>query len=128
MKNPGRSWIVGIALFITLSVLIAVSLNFGAASTDSVVIWNIRLPRTVAAIGVGVGLGSAGVLLQGSLRNPLADPALVGVSAGAALGAVLGQFGGRDAPRGDRFSPRHSGSDDSLGAWDSLSDGRDPTA
>ena len=53
-------------------------------------IWNIRLPRTVAAIGVGVGLGSAGVLRQGSLRNPLADPALVGVSAGAAMGAVLG--------------------------------------
>ena len=90
MKNPGRSWIVGIALFITLSVLIAVSLNFGAASTDSVVIWNIRLPRTIAATLVGVGLASAGVLLQGSLRNPLADPALVGVSAGAALGAVLG--------------------------------------
>ena len=90
MKNPGRSWILGIALFLILSVLIAVSLNFGAASTDSVVIWNIRLPRTIAATLVGVGLASAGVLLQGSLRNPLADPALVGVSAGAALGAVLG--------------------------------------
>ena len=53
--------------------------------------------------------------------------AIAALFAGA-LGAVLGQFGGRDAPRGDRFSPRHSGSDDSLGAWDSLSDGRDPTA
>ena len=73
MKNIGRSWILGLALFLILLVLIAVSLNFGAASADSVVIWNIRLPRTVAAIGVGVGLGSAGVLLQGSLRNPLAD-------------------------------------------------------
>ena len=90
MKNLGRSWILGIALFLILWVLIAVSLNFGAASTDSVVIWNIRLPRTIAATLVGVGLASAGVLLQGSLRNPLADPALVGVSAGAALGAVLG--------------------------------------
>jgi len=90
MRRVGKAAILVSALILILLVLATVSLNFGAAGSDSVVIWNIRLPRTVAAILVGVGLASAGVLLQGSLRNPLADPALVGVSAGAALGAVLG--------------------------------------
>jgi len=90
MTRVGKTWILGVALSLVLLVLIALSLRFGAAGADSVVIWNIRLPRTVAAVLVGIGLASAGVLLQGSLRNPLADPALVGVSAGAALGAVLG--------------------------------------
>ncbi len=90
MTSTGKAWILGIGLTLTLIVLVAISLRFGSAGADSVVIWNIRLPRTIAAILVGIGLASAGVLLQGSLRNPLADPALVGVSAGAALGAVLG--------------------------------------
>ena len=90
MTRTAKAWILGVALLLILIVLIAVSLMFGAAGSDSVVIWNIRAPRTVAALLVGIGLASAGVLLQGSLRNPLADPALVGVSAGAALGAVLG--------------------------------------
>jgi len=90
MMRVGKTWILGVALSLVLLVLIALSLRFGASGADSVVIWNIRLPRTVAAVLVGIGLASAGVLLQGSLRNPLADPALVGVSAGAALGAVLG--------------------------------------
>lgn len=90
MTRVGKAWILGVALLLVLLVLIALSLRFGAVGADSVVIWNIRLPRTVAAVLVGIGLASAGVLLQGSLRNPLADPALVGVSAGAALGAVLG--------------------------------------
>jgi iron complex transport system permease protein len=90
MTRNGKAWILGIGLTLTLIVLVAISLRFGAAGVESVVIWNIRLPRTVAAILVGIGLASAGVLLQGALRNPLADPALVGVSAGAALGAVFG--------------------------------------
>lgn len=90
MTRVGKAWILGVALLLVLLVLIALSLRFGAVGADSVVIWNIRLPRTVAAVLVGIGLASAGVLLQGSLRNPLADPVLVGVSAGAALGAVLG--------------------------------------
>jgi iron complex transport system permease protein len=90
MTRTGKAWILGIGLTLTLIVLVAISLRFGAAGVESVVIWNIRLPRTVAAILVGIGLASAGVLLQGALRNPLADPALVGVSAGAALGAVFG--------------------------------------
>jgi iron complex transport system permease protein len=54
---------------------------------DSVV-WSIRLPRVVLAVMVGAGLALSGAALQGMFRNPLADPGLIGVSSGAALGAV----------------------------------------
>lgn len=52
------------------------------------VVFNLRLPRVLAAITVGAALAVSGVALQGLFRNPLADPGLIGVSAGAALGAV----------------------------------------
>lgn len=73
-----------------LSVVVTIALLSGAATTSSEIVWNIRAPRVIAAVLIGAGLSVAGVLLQGALRNPLADPALVGVSAGAALGAVIG--------------------------------------
>ncbi len=53
------------------------------------VLIGIRLPRTLLAILVGGGLSVAGALMQGLFRNPLADPGLLGVSSGAALGAAL---------------------------------------
>ncbi len=52
------------------------------------VLWNIRLPRIVLALLVGGGLGVAGAALQGVFRNPLAEPSVIGVSSGAAVGAV----------------------------------------
>lgn len=52
---------------------------------DSLVLFNIRLPRTLLGLLVGAGLAVSGALIQGLFRNPLADPALVGVSAGAGL-------------------------------------------
>lgn len=52
------------------------------------VIWNVRVPRALQGLLAGALLATAGVLLQALFRNPLADPALIGVSAGAALGAV----------------------------------------
>ncbi|TXN23263.1 iron ABC transporter permease [Methylobacterium sp. WL19] len=55
---------------------------------DSLVILNIRLPRTLLGLMVGAGLAVSGALMQGLFRNPLADPALVGVSAGAGLAAA----------------------------------------
>jgi iron complex transport system permease protein len=57
--------------------------------TVSAVVLNIRLPRVLLGIFAGAGLGSAGAALQGIFRNPLADPGLIGVSSGAALGAAL---------------------------------------
>ncbi len=64
-----------------------------ARRVDSVV-WNIRLPRTLLGMVAGGGLGVAGVVLQGSLRNPLADPHLLGIGPGAAIGAALGALAG----------------------------------
>jgi iron complex transport system permease protein len=55
----------------------------------SVVVWEIRLPRALLAVLVGASLGMAGAAMQGLLRNPLAEPGVLGVSSGAALGAVL---------------------------------------
>src|SRR5204863_8082231 len=53
-----------------------------------------RLPRVVMALLVGAGLGMSGGALQGTMRNPLAEPYLLGVSGGAAVGAVVAfQFG-----------------------------------
>lgn len=52
------------------------------------IIWQGRAPRALAAAGVGAGLALCGVVLQGATRNPLADPYLLGISSGAALGAV----------------------------------------
>lgn len=53
------------------------------------VLWEVRAPRAVCAVMVGAALGLAGAVLQGLLRNPLADPGVLGVSATAALGAAL---------------------------------------
>ena len=61
------------------------------------IIMELRLPRTVLAAAVGAGLGLSGAAMQGYLRNPLADPGLFGVSAGAALGAVISLFFGYTA-------------------------------
>ena len=65
-------------------------LGFGPAGEAGTIIFReIRLPRALLGALVGGALGLAGAALQGYLRNPLAEPSLVGVSGGAALGAVL---------------------------------------
>ena len=58
-------------------------------SLDNIVLLEIRIPRVFLAAFVGASLGLSGASLQGLFRNPLADPGLIGVSAGAALGASL---------------------------------------
>jgi len=55
---------------------------------NQTILWDLRLPRTMAALIVGAALGMSGALLQGMLRNGLADPFLLGISAGAGLVAV----------------------------------------
>jgi len=59
---------------------------------DDIVVRSLRAPRTILGVGVGIALGMAGALMQGHTRNPLADPGLLGVSAGAAFFVVIGIF------------------------------------
>jgi iron complex transport system permease protein len=61
------------------------------------ILWELRVPRLLLAILVGGVLGLAGAVLQGLTRNPLAEPGLLGVSSGAALGAVVAIYSGLGA-------------------------------
>jgi iron complex transport system permease protein len=58
-------------------------------AVDETIIFQIRLPRVIGGALVGMALAAAGVLFQGLLRNPMADPYIIGTSAGAALGATI---------------------------------------
>lgn len=64
----------------------------GDGGSAEVVVWNIRLPRVLAAMLVGAALAAAGASYQVLFRNPLVSPDILGVSSGAALGAVCGIF------------------------------------
>jgi iron complex transport system permease protein len=64
----------------------------GIDPIQQTVIWNVRLPRVLAGILIGAALASAGATYQGLFRNPLVSPDILGVSAGASLGAVLAIF------------------------------------
>jgi iron complex transport system permease protein len=63
----------------------------------TLVMWEIRLPRAILGLMIGATLGLSGAVLQGYLRNPLADPAILGISAAASLGAVLAIYTGISA-------------------------------
>src|SRR5512135_2925562 len=67
---------------------------FGLSDTDREILFSIRLPRTIVAALMGMALGASGAVLQGILRNPLADPYILGISSGASLTAALGIIGG----------------------------------
>jgi iron complex transport system permease protein len=58
-------------------------------TTKEIVVWNLRLPRIIMAILAGIGLAIAGTMMQGILRNPMASPFTLGISAGAGFGAAL---------------------------------------
>ncbi|MFN3212105.1 MAG: FecCD family ABC transporter permease [Henriciella sp.] len=66
----------------------------GADAGDRLVVWSIRLPRALAAFLVGATLGLSGAALQGLLRNPLAEPGVLGVSATASLAATFSLYYG----------------------------------
>src|SRR5438477_3905621 len=71
---------------------------FGSNDTSGTIIRELRLPRVLGAALVGGALATAGALLQGLLRNPLADPFVTGTSAGATLAAVVAIVLGLAAP------------------------------
>ena len=78
---------VGHVASIVLSVFGLDLADFGR--TEQLVIEQIRLPRIVVGASVGAALGVAGATMQGLFRNPMADPGIIGVSAGGAVGAVV---------------------------------------
>lgn len=59
-------------------------------ATNQIILFNLRFPRICIAAVVGAGLSASGVIFQAILRNPLADPYILGISGGAAVGAILG--------------------------------------
>ncbi len=91
IARTGRWWLplslalLAAALF--LGVMIGPAGSWGAASSN--IIWNVRMPRVVLAGIVGAMLSLAGASYQGVFRNPLVDPYLLGVAAGAGLGATI---------------------------------------
>ncbi|RNE89008.1 iron ABC transporter permease [Marichromatium sp. AB31] len=105
MRRLFAPWSLNLALLVALALASLLSLGLGAApltpgevlagllgtgSTEQrLIVQQIRLPRVVLAWLVGAALGASGAALQGLLRNPLAEPGLLGVSASAGLGAVL---------------------------------------
>lgn len=74
---------------LSTSELVEILLHPQDAGLKSTVVWQLRLPRVALAALVGMALAVSGTVFQAVLRNPLADPYLLGVSGGAALGAVL---------------------------------------
>lgn len=83
-----------------LLTLICAALSVGASHVENlwsallhpgsnVILWDIRIPRVIATVIVGAALGVAGLIAQGACNNPLAEPSILGTSAGASLGAVV---------------------------------------
>ncbi|WP_231978812.1 iron ABC transporter permease [Streptomyces sp. TLI_053] len=110
-RRPGRTTLLTVGLAVALVVFAVLAagigayriplgdilasfghrLGLGGHALDRVpesVLWNVRLPRVVLALLVGGSLGCAGALMQGVFGNPLAEPAVIGVSSGGAVGAV----------------------------------------
>lgn len=104
-RNAWRMTVVLVFLGATLAALV-LSMAFGSADitiakiwhtlwsptlqdTQDMVIWNIRFPRNIVAALVGANLAVAGAILQAVMKNPLADPQIVGVSSGAGLAGVI---------------------------------------
>jgi ABC-type Fe3+-siderophore transport system permease subunit len=67
---------------------------FSLSDMDRQILFSIRLPRVAVALLMGMALGASGAVLQGVLRNPLADPYILGISSGASLSAALGLLSG----------------------------------
>lgn len=92
------SWSVGavdIGFTSVLNDLWSILTNFGPAdgNAEQYIIWS-RMVRSIAVVGVGIGLSVSGVVMQALVRNPLVDPYVTGVSSGAALGATLSLLAG----------------------------------
>lgn len=92
-KNEAGVTITVLSLLLLLMMILSLFVGSVFISPDQLfqsnILWQIRLPRVVLAALVGLLLSVSGVILQGVLRNPLADPYILGISAGAGVGAAL---------------------------------------
>ena len=95
-------WLVGgLLVVVTASLLLGsnpmaagqiLAALFDPATDTDAIVWGSRVPRTVLGLVVGFALGVAGAVMQGQTRNPLADPGIFGVSAGASVAVVVGVY------------------------------------
>lgn len=74
---------------ISLGTVVGAFTDYDASLDDHLIVRALRVPRTIVGLSVGAALGASGALMQGVTRNPLADPGLLGVNAGAALFVVI---------------------------------------
>jgi len=81
---------IGSSGFQPMLLIDAITGQYGPDTLTMTILWKIRLPRVLLAIGVGAVLAVGGVVFQALLRNPLAEPYILGVSGGAAIGAIGG--------------------------------------
>lgn len=108
MSTPHRGLIPGLGLLVAALLLASLAIGYapldlkaalsdllaGRQSLPAVVLLELRLPRALLGAAVGFSLGLTGAAMQGLMRNPLADPGIVGVSGAAALGAVVAFYSG----------------------------------
>ena len=85
---------LALALLLALGAAVAAGLALGSAGFDLELIAALRAPRVAAAVGVGALLALAGLAMQVLLRNPLADPYVLGTSGGASVGGLLALMAG----------------------------------
>ena len=104
LRRGSARGLATLAVLLVLAAVLSLAVGSRAIAPDTVlrvlvrpdgsdaatIVHDLRIPRTVLAIAVGVALGIAGALMQGHTRNPLADPGLLGVEAGAAFAVVIG--------------------------------------
>ncbi len=92
-KTQERIALGGLGIFLLIAIVLSLLLGSVFISPSdlwgSEILWQIRLPRVVLAALIGILLSISGVILQGILRNPLADPYILGISAGGAVGAAV---------------------------------------
>ena len=82
------------AVHISLGEVAAILMGNGAGSAARKIVLDVRLPRLAAGILCGSALSASGVVFQALLRNPLADPYILGISSGAGLGAMVAVVSG----------------------------------
>jgi len=109
--SDGKRWLLNIILIALLIILFFISFMIGryplsplevittilakfipsiqVSATASTIVWDIRLPRIIAAVLVGAALSVAGAAFQGTFKNPLVSPDILGVSSGAGFGAAI---------------------------------------